>query len=130
MAKRRQMKLRWLLVVSIMTLCTPLSAQEKTVTGVVTSAEDGQPLAGVNVFIAGTKDGTATDDGGKYSINVPSSSASLSFQFIGYQSQTIAVGEQTSINVSLVSESTDFGEVVVMALGIERPSKSMSYSAK
>lgn len=129
MAKRRQMKLRWLVVVSIMALCMPVTAQEKTVTGVVTSADDGTPLAGVNVFIAGTKDGTATDDGGKYSINV-SSSASLSFQFIGYQSQTIAVGEQTAINVSLTAETTDLGEVVVTALGIERQAKSLTYSAQ
>jgi len=120
---------RLLLVVPIMVLCTPLLAQKK-VAGVVTSAENGQPLAGVNVFVSGTKDGTATNDAGQYSIDVPSPSDSLVFEFIGYQSQTIAVGNQTTVNASLSLASTDLGEVVVTALGIERQEKSLTYSAQ
>src|SRR5690606_35291037 len=120
MRKPKQNPWQWLLVVPMMVLCLPLWAQEKTVTGVVTSAENGQPLAGVNVVVAGTQGGTATDDAGKYSIQVSSSTASLSFAFIGYQSQTIAVGDQATINVSLVSDNTNLSEVVVTALGIER----------
>lgn len=123
------MELRWLLVVPFMALCMPLLAQEKKVTGVVTSEENGQPLAGVSVFLSGTKDGTATDDAGRYSIDA-SSSVSLVFEFIGYQSQTIAVGNQTTINVSLMPDNTNLGEVVVTALGIERQEKSLTYSAQ
>ena len=130
MRKPRQNPWQWLLIVPMMVLCLPLWAQEKTVTGVVTSAENGQPLAGVSVFLAGTRDGTATNDAGQYSIKVSSSAASLSFEFIGYQSQTVAVGDQATINVSLASDNTNLSEVVVTALGIERQEKSLTYSAQ
>lgn len=101
-------------------------AQDKQVSGVVT-ADDGSTLPGVNITLKGTTRGITTDADGKYSISVPSS-GTLVFSFVGYLSQNIPVGSKTTINVTLVSDTQQLGEVVVTALGISRERKSLGYS--
>ncbi|HMI66299.1 MAG TPA: carboxypeptidase-like regulatory domain-containing protein [Cyclobacteriaceae bacterium] len=59
-------------------------AQERVVTGKLTSKEDGAALPGVNVIVKGTTNGTVTDADGKYRISVPSSGATLVFSFNWY----------------------------------------------
>ena len=102
-------------------------AQEKEVSGTVTSSEDGVGLPGVSIVIVGTTQGTVTDNDGKYKLSVPSG-ATLKFSFIGYRSQELAVGSQTVIDVSMAPESTQLTEVVVTALGVERSTKALNYS--
>ncbi len=92
-------------------------AQERTITGKVTEAEDGTVIPGVNVTIKGTSIGTVTDAAGMYSINAPSD-ATLSFSFIGFISQEIAVGSRSSIDVSMTADITQLSEVVVTAYGV------------
>lgn len=103
--------------------------QQKTITGRVTSATDGTTLAGVTVLLQGTTIGTLTDGNGNYSISVPQDNAVLQFSFIGFTQQTITVGSQTAINVSLAEAMLQMDEVVVTALGIKREAKSIGYSA-
>lgn len=103
-------------------------AQERTVTGKVTAAEDGTPIPGVNIFVKGTTLGTTTDAEGKYSLVVPAG-ATLIFSFIGNATQEIAVGERSSLDVRLSQDSKELDEVVVTAIGVERSSKSLGYSA-
>lgn len=103
-------------------------AQERTVTGKVTSSEDGSPLPGVNVVIKGTTNGTATDANGVYTLNVPSSGSSIIFSFIGLQSQEVPIGERTVVDVQLSLDVTQLSEVVVTAIGIEREKKALGYS--
>ncbi len=62
---------------------TLANAQSKTVTGTVTSADDGTPVPGVNILEKGTSNGTVSDADGKYSINVGDNST-LVFSFVGY----------------------------------------------
>src|SRR5687768_12232094 len=69
-----------------------LSAQERTITGRLTSNEDGSPLPGINITIKGTNTGTSTDADGYYSINVPIGSI-LIFSFIGMQAREVLVTE-------------------------------------
>src|SRR5210317_1955983 len=77
---------------------------QKTVTGVVKD-DGGAPLPGVSVVIKGTTTGTATGIDGDFSIpNVPDG-ASLVFSFIGFETQEVAVGNQSTINVSMVASS-------------------------
>ncbi len=97
-----------------------VQAQERTVTGKVTSAEDGNPLPGVNVVVKGTASGTVTDVAGEYKVNVPAGGATLVFSFIGLLSQEITAGERTVIDVQLGTDAKQLGEVVVTAAGIER----------
>jgi TonB-linked SusC/RagA family outer membrane protein len=102
-------------------------AQNVTVTGTVTSADDGLPLAGVTVLEKGTTHGMVTDTNGRYSITVPGN-ATLVFSFLGMQSQEYQVLNQKVINVVLSASTTMMNEVVVTALGISREKKSLGYS--
>ncbi len=94
-------------------------AQERTVTGRVTSTEDGTALPGVNVILKGTTSGTSTDADGNYSVAVPSSGGALIFSFIGLESKEIEIGERTVVNVSLSLDITQLSEVVVVGYGTQ-----------
>ncbi|MEN8250572.1 MAG: SusC/RagA family TonB-linked outer membrane protein, partial [Bacteroidota bacterium] len=117
-------------VLSLLLLIGGLAvAQDRTVTGTVTEAEDGLPIPGVNVVVLGTTTGTATDLDGNYKLIVPEG-ASIVFSFIGYATQTIEVGSQSVINVALESDAQALEEVVVTALGIERSEASLGYAVQ
>ena len=89
-------------------------AQTKTVTGTV-SDNTGLPLPGVNVLIKGTSSGTQTDFDGNYSIEVDNNQQ-LVFSYVGFQTQTVRVGDKSEINIQLeTGESLD--EVFVVAYG-------------
>lgn len=102
-------------------------AQNRQVSGKVTSATDGSPISGVSISVVGTSTATQTDGSGNYSISAPSGST-LNFSYIGYTAQRIAVGSQSTINVQLVSELESLEEVVVTAMGIQRSAKSLTYA--
>ncbi|MFO7852579.1 MAG: SusC/RagA family TonB-linked outer membrane protein [Bacteroidota bacterium] len=91
-----------------------------TVTGYVTSAEDGLPLPGVTVVLQGTTTGTTTDQDGHYTIEVPDEDAVLEFSFVGMRTQEIRVGDQTNIDVQMVSDIVGLEEVVVTGYGVQR----------
>lgn len=95
-----------------------LWAQERTVSGRVTSSEDGTPLPGVNVILKGTTTGTATDADGRYTISIPASGGTLAFSFIGLKSQEVEVGTRSSVDVGMEQEVTQFNEVVITAGGL------------
>src|SRR5688572_13947799 len=88
------------LVVFFVFAASLANAQSRTVTGTVTSADDGTPVPGVNILEKGTSNGTVSDADGKYSINV-SDNSTLVFSFVGYSSQELPVGSQSTISVSL-----------------------------
>jgi TonB-linked SusC/RagA family outer membrane protein len=100
----------------------------QTVTGKVTAATDGISLPGVSVIIKGTSTGVATDLDGNYNLNVSGPETVLVFSYIGFASQEVRVGNQSVINVSMVEDASELGEVVVTALGIERNIKALQYS--
>ena len=122
------------IVISVLMLFIVLSgslyAQERTVTGKVTDASDGSGLPGVNIAVLGTSQGTISDMNGSYSLSVPSGDVSLSFSSIGYKTQTVVVGDQTTIDVALVVSDVSLEDVVVTALGIKREKKALTYSAE
>lgn len=91
-------------------------AQERTVTGKVTSADDGTDVPGVNVVVKGTNNGTATDENGNFSISV-GPNAVLVFSFVGYANQEVTVGTQSVLNVSLAPDVQSLSEVVVIGYG-------------
>src|SRR5690554_6441738 len=104
----------------------PLWAQQQ-VSGVVTDAETGETLPGVNVLVTGSNTGTTTDIDGLYALSVPAN-ASLQFSFVGFISQTVAVGNQSTINVVLQPDSQNLDEVVVTAMGVKKERKSLGYA--
>jgi hypothetical protein len=89
-------------IVFILIACNSLSAQERTISGRLTSSEDGSPLPGVNIVIKGTTVGTITDVDGNYSINVPVG-ATLVFNFIGMQAREVVVTEDNLKPVKTVT---------------------------
>jgi TonB-linked SusC/RagA family outer membrane protein len=116
------------LAVVLMLGYTELWAQERTVSGRVTSSEDGSALPGVSVVLKGTTLGTVTDADGNYRLSVPQQGGALSFTFIGLQSQDIEIGNRATIDVQLVSDATELTEVVVTGLGWQAESRTLGYS--
>jgi hypothetical protein len=94
-------------------MVTSVWAQERTVSGRVTSKDDGTSLPGVNVVVKGTSIGTVTDADGRYTLNVTSSNAILVFSFIGLQTQELAVGDRAIVDISLSTDITQLSEIVV-----------------
>lgn len=119
------MKKRLLLFSALLLFASMQLWSQRTVTGKLVD-ESGEPLIGVNVIESGTSNGTITDIDGNYSINV-AEGATLDFSFIGYQSQSIAIGNQSVIDLTL-AEGVQLDEVVITALGIEREKKALGYS--
>lgn len=91
------------------------------VSGKVTDARDGQSLPGVSILVKNTSTGTITDIDGKYTLNVEPG-AVLAFSFIGYNTQEIEVGAQTTINVFLVPSVTELEEAVIIGYGAVKKS--------
>jgi TonB-linked SusC/RagA family outer membrane protein len=107
-------------VLSLLLLCFAIGqafAQARTVTGTVSSEEAG-PLPGVGIVIQGTTQGAISDADGKYSIEVPGPDAVLVFSFVGLSTRAITVGDQSVIDVVLVSDLSY--EIVVTAYATQR----------
>lgn len=119
---------------------SPLSADEKVseeqvlqdgkqivVKGSVVDSNN-EPLIGVSVKVVGTSTGTVTDFDGNFNLNVPSSSSELEFTYVGYTSQKVRVGSNTSFNIIMADDAHALSTVVVTALGIKKDSKKLGYS--
>jgi iron complex outermembrane receptor protein len=96
-------------------------AQGVKITGKVTDATDGSTLPGVSIAVKGTTTGTISDIGGNFSLTV-SKGATLVFSFIGYNTQEVVVGDQTSVNVVMVPSVTTLEEAVVIGYGTVKKS--------
>src|SRR6478752_2095208 len=123
--------MRKFLLASCLLLTVALShvmAQERTVTGVITSSEDGTALPGVNVVLKGSTTGTVTDTEGKYRLTIPTAGGILVFSFIGLTTQESDIGERSVVNIEMKPDVTQLGEVIVTAAGIERESKALGYA--
>lgn len=99
----------------------------KTITGQVSDAS-GEPLIGVSVAVKGTQTGVITDLDGNYTLLVPSSESEIVFSYVGYATQTLAVTDNTKIDLILRENVNEIDEVVVTALGIKRDKKYLGYS--
>lgn len=101
-------------------------AQNQTVTGTVTSQDEGLPIPGVTVKIKGSSQGTQTGTDGKYTVNV-ANGTTLVFSFIGYATQEVVVTKNI-MNVVLILSSKQLGEIVVTGLGISKAKKTLGYA--
>lgn len=108
----------YLLIVSIFYFSFGLSAQDAVITGKVLDSEDQSSLPGVNVLVKNSNRGTTTDIEGNFSIEASPSDV-LVFSFIGYVTQEMTVGNQSSINVNLSYDIETLQEVVVVGYGTQ-----------
>lgn len=92
------------------------------ITGKVKSADDGTGLPGVNVIVQGTSGGTVTDVDGNFDLEVPGENSVLVFSSVGYVTQEITVGKQTTIDVVLAPDITALEEIVVTGYGTVKKS--------
>lgn len=101
-------------------------AQERRITGTVTSSEDGTPVGGVSV-VAGTATATTADDG-SYTILVPSGISVVEFRYLGFVTQRLTLGNSSLLNVQLSSEATALDEVIVSGVAGATDRRKMTVS--
>tara|TARA_R110002167_G_scaffold108158_3_gene276238 strand:+ start:1258 stop:4473 length:3216 start_codon:yes stop_codon:yes gene_type:complete len=113
------LKFKFLIITLVMVCAQNVLGQTKTITGLV-SDEAGLPLPGVTVVVQGTVNGTTTDFDGNYSIGNVGPEDRLVYTYIGMVSQTLNVGQQTTINVTLLESYESLEEVVVVGYGVQK----------
>jgi len=106
-------KISWILALLMVLSMAFTSPQSRTISGKVTLASDGSPLAGVIVVLKGTTNNTITDNSGNYQLIVPSSGGTLAFSFMGLKTKEIKIGTSNTINVKMEEDVTKLSEVVV-----------------
>lgn len=94
-------------------------AQTGTISGVVTSGDDGAPIPGVNIIIRNTATGTVTDVDGKYTLAVGANDV-LVFSSIGYASQEVPVDGRSVVNITMQADIKSLSEVVIVGYGSQR----------
>ncbi len=107
---------RLLLVMFLVAAANLVWAQETVVKGKVIDATEGIGLPGVNIIEKGTSNGALTDNNGDFSISTKRG-AVLVFSFVGFVAQEIVVGDQTSFDISMVTDATQLGEIIVIGYG-------------
>ncbi|WP_434037370.1 SusC/RagA family TonB-linked outer membrane protein [Formosa sp. 4Alg 33] len=106
-----------------------MQAQSKEIKGTVTSKVDGMPIAGANVVVLGTSNGTLTDFDGNYTLNANVGDV-LKFSYLGMTTSQITIATASTYDVQLDEDSEQLNEVVVTALGIKKEKKALTYSAQ
>ena len=101
----------------------------RTITGTVLDNHK-EPLIGVTVRVKGTNVGVVTDMDGHYSLKTNAQNPQLEFSFIGFTPQTVAAGNRSQVDITLVEDSKQLGEVVVTAMGIQRKESSLTYATQ
>jgi len=108
--------------VSLSIACILLSAtvwsQTQKISGKITSDEDNKPLSGVNIIVKGKNTGTQTNSNGEFSIDASQGDV-LVFSFTGFTSQEVTVGTSSNVSLSMKTEVSNLGEVVVVGYGTQ-----------
>lgn len=102
-------------------------AQDRTITGRVTSGEDGSGLPGVSVVVKGTTNGTQTNENGEFTIAAPAGST-LVYSFIGFVTQEVAIGERSTVDVVLATDAKMLSEIIVSGVAGATDKKKMTVS--
>jgi TonB-linked SusC/RagA family outer membrane protein len=105
-------------------------AQERSVSGRITSATEGSGIPGANVLIKGTTTGAVTDFDGNYTLTVPQAGGTLVITFIGYETQEVEIGSRAIIDIALSDDVQQLSEIVVTAFGVEKERKALGYSVE
>ncbi|MEO5599406.1 MAG: TonB-dependent receptor [Cyclobacteriaceae bacterium] len=110
------------LIFSLLFLSASLlvSAQDRQVSGKVTSNETNEGLPGVNIIVKGTSRGTTTDVNGNFQLNIENNDEILVYSFIGYETSEVTIGNQTNLNIKLKQDIRALEEVVVVGYGTQK----------
>ncbi|MBQ8722521.1 MAG: SusC/RagA family TonB-linked outer membrane protein [Paludibacteraceae bacterium] len=117
------------LIIAVLCMMVQLGfAQSLTVTGVVTSKDDGQPVIGASILVKGTTNGTITDFDGNYTITADKGQT-LVISYVGMKTQEIVV-KNAMQNVVLVTDAEVLEEVVVTAMGVVQEKKTLNFAVQ
>lgn len=108
------------LIVMFVASIMMLMAQNRTITGVVTSAEDGETVIGASVVVTGTTIGTTTDIDGNFSLSVPQDAQTLTVSYIGLTTQVVKIGKGGKLTIVLSGDEEVLDEVVVTGYGVTK----------
>ena len=116
------MKLKFKITLLVLMLVNIFAfAQEKTLTGLVTSEGDNSPLPGVSVTILNTPKGVQTDFDGKFTIKVKNGDV-LQFSYLGFKSLAVIIDGQKTLNVILTEDVSSLDEIIVVGYGTQKKS--------
>ncbi len=107
------------LLLSVFMMQFGFAQESKTVSGTITSSEDGFGVPGATVQVQGTKSSTVTDFDGKYKVEAKTGDV-LVITFVGFKTQNITVGTQKLVNVVLQPETAELKEIVVIGYGTQK----------
>lgn len=105
-------------------------AQDRTITGTVTSSKDKSTIPGVTISVPGTTTATSTDIDGKYSIIVGAGVTKLHVSGVGFKTKDVDVTASNELNIEVEEDVLKLDEVVVTALGVKKEKKAVGYSAQ
>ncbi|MBU6261624.1 MAG: SusC/RagA family TonB-linked outer membrane protein [Bacteroidetes bacterium] len=124
------MKSLLLVFCSVLCMVTATFAQTRQVSGKVTGP-DNKAVAAATVKIKGSTTATSTSTDGSFSIKVPAGNVVLEISSLGFATKEVSVGAaQSSVSVSLATQSSDLSDVVVTALGVKREKKALTYASQ
>ncbi len=109
-------------IICMFFIASVIYAQSQVISGVVSSATDNQVLSGVSVQVKGNSNGTTTDAKGHYILRNISSTDSLFFSYIGFESHSVLVNNRTEINITLQVEVSSLDQMVVVGYGTQKKS--------
>ena len=113
------MEKRLMTVAAAIVVSTSMAFAQSQISGKVTSSEDGSPVIGASIKVAGTNTGTVTDIDGNFSLNAPAG-AKLEITYIGMQSKSVKAGR--NLNIVMDSDNHSLDEVMVVAFGTAKKS--------
>ncbi|HYC85338.1 MAG TPA: carboxypeptidase-like regulatory domain-containing protein [Chryseosolibacter sp.] len=114
------MKKIWFLLIVTFSALSFSNIAERTISGVVTSADDGMPIPGVQVNVKSTTGGVTTDIHGKYQIKIQDDKAILVFSMPGFISEEIVAGSQAVINVQLKLETSPSRDIIIRGYATQK----------
>jgi TonB-dependent starch-binding outer membrane protein SusC len=118
MKKSYSNPIRGVLITCAMLLITTFAFAQARLTGKITDSA-GNGIPGVSILVKGTKSGSTTDASGNYSVTAPANS-SLVISSIGFKTQEVKVGNQSSLNIAMVDDASTFDEVVVTGYTVDK----------
>ncbi len=114
----------------LLLFCITVNAQTRTVKGIVTSSKNNQPVVGATITAKGSSSNTTSNQDGSFILTLPSGISKIYISSVGFAPKEVTVDASGTATVVLTEDQQQLGEVVVTALGIQRKSKSLTYSTQ
>src|SRR5690625_4518480 len=119
----KKYKLRFVVSLAVICLCSVPALLAQTIQGTVTDAATGESLPGVNIVVKGAETiGTSSNQDGKFELDVPSLNSVLVVSYIGYQTLEVTIQGRQTVIIELTASILEADELMVVAYGVQRRS--------